>query len=161
MGQVDQRGISLNCNRPKWNCSRPKYNSLCGLRVVARANLLYCNSLVSARGRHSRPPSQPGLVVRSGMYCRGTLSTRHVHTAHVALCCIMTAHWHDRPYSRWGPICCILAESAHSRPCRAVLLPTETAVQQLPSAGSGPPGRLIMSFFKTLKSQFHFLFNLF
>ena len=68
----------------------------------------------------------------------------------------MTAHWHDKPYSRWGPICCILAESgqvrpdltcilaesAHGRPCRAVLLPTKTAVQHLPSAGSGPSGPL-------------------
>jgi hypothetical protein len=49
----------------------------CGLRDVACANLLYCSSLVSARGRHSRPPSQPGRVVRSAL--AGTLSTSHVH----------------------------------------------------------------------------------
>jgi hypothetical protein len=34
----------------------------CGHRVVARASLLYCSSLVSARGRHFRPPSRPQCV---------------------------------------------------------------------------------------------------
>jgi hypothetical protein len=72
-------GEILNCTS-RWDS--PNYIPR-GLRVVSSANLLvlYCSSLVSARGRHSRPPSQPGLVVRSGMYWRGTLSTRHVHTS--------------------------------------------------------------------------------
>jgi hypothetical protein len=52
-----------------------------GLRVVARANLLYCNSLVSARGRHFSPPSRPVWQPGPGhLHWLGTLSPRHVHT---------------------------------------------------------------------------------
>ncbi len=71
MGQVDQRGISRNGRGEIPHCMGESrlQPTVVGLRVVARANVLYCSSLVSARGRHSRPPSQPGLVVRSG--CTG------------------------------------------------------------------------------------------
>jgi hypothetical protein len=49
----------------------------------------------------------------------------------------MRGHTHDRVLSA-----AYLLYLPDSTPCRAVLLPTETAVQQLPSAGSGPSGPL-------------------